>query len=118
MNLNLTPTQVVALVISTLSVLAGATAQLTTLFGQTTAQGITTACALGSAILGGWIAVLTGQGNLVRQVAAMPGVERISVNALANQTLAQVAVDPAQGKVEATASAEAAVNKTATGAGA
>lgn len=46
---------------------------------------------------------LSTQANTVKEVAAMPGVERISVNAQANPTLAQVATDPTQPKVGATA---------------
>lgn len=44
---------------------------------------------------------LSTQANTIKEVAAMPGVERISVNSAANQTLAQVATDPAQAKVGA-----------------
>ncbi len=115
--MNLTPAQIIALSISTLSVLAGATAQLTTLFGQMVAQDITTACSLIAAILGGWIAVLTGQTAVVKQVAALPGVERISVNAQANPTLAAVATDPGQAKVGATTpDVRAVLSETAKGA--
>ena len=113
--MNLTPAQIIALSISTLSVLGGATAQLTTLFGQAVANDITTTCALLAAILGGWIAVLTGQASIVKQVAAMPGVDKITVNTQANQTLATLAVsnDASAAKVEASPAAEAAVTKTA-----
>ena len=97
--MNLTPAQTIALTISTLSVLAGASAQLTTLFGQIVAQDITTGCSLLAAILGGWIAVVTGQASQIANVAAMPGVTRISVNENAGVTLAAAAVDPAQQKV-------------------
>lgn len=100
--MNLTPSQILALTISTLSVLGGASAQLTTLFGQGNASIITTACALVSGILGGWIAVLSGQANIVKQVAAMPGVDRVAINTAANQTLAAVAVDPQQPKIGGT----------------
>lgn len=44
---------------------------------------------------------LSTQANTVAEVAAMPGVERISVNAQASSTLAQAAVDPLQPKVGA-----------------
>ena len=43
-----------------------------------------------------------GWGGMVRDVAAMPGVESIKINSQANQTLASVAVDPEQPKVGAT----------------
>jgi hypothetical protein len=44
---------------------------------------------------------LSTQANTVRDVASMPGVERVTVNAQANSTLAQVATDPQQPKVGA-----------------
>lgn len=100
--MNLTPAQIIALVISTLGVLAGASAQLTTLFGQNVAGLIVTSSSLLSAVLAGWIAVLTGQASITKQVAAMPGVERVVVNENANPVLASVATDPAQPKVGAT----------------
>lgn len=119
--MNLTLAQKVALLLITLNVLAGGTAQLTVLFGQHLTLIITAICTLTGTIVGGWVFVLTGQQNivnvvgdlaksnasvqqsLVKTVAEMPGVERISVNANANQALAQVAVDPNQPKVGATA---------------
>jgi hypothetical protein len=42
-------------------------------------------------------------------------VESIVVNANANKTLAQLAVDPAQAKVDVKSGAEASVNQTARG---
>lgn len=60
------------------------------------AFGFVTAC------LGVVGAVTNTQAAQVTQVAAMPGVERISVNAQANSTLASVATDPTQTKVGAT----------------
>lgn len=98
--MNLTSSQIIALLISTFSVLGGASAQLTELFGKSMAADITSACALLTAILGGWIAVLTGQGAVVRQVQSMPGVSKIVVNSQANDALAAVAADPANVKVE------------------
>lgn len=98
--MNLTPAQILALCMSTLSALAGASAQLTTLFGQVIANDVTTGCALLSAILGGWVVVLTGQGAVVKQVQAMPGVSKIVVNDQANATLTTVANDPTNTKIE------------------
>jgi hypothetical protein len=103
--MNLTLTQKIALLMITLNALAGGTAQLTPLFGQQIATLIVSAAALANTIIGGWVFVLTGQQNIVKQVADMAGVERISVNENANQALAQVAVDPNQPKVGATAPA-------------
>ncbi len=120
--MNLTLAQKVALLLITLNVLAGGTAQLTVLFGQGVTSIITAMCTLAGTIVGGWVFVLTGQQNLVnavgeiaksdasvqkslvKTVAGMEGIERISINAGANQALAQVAVDPNQPRVGATSS--------------
>lgn len=134
--MNLTLAQKVALLLITLNVLAGGTAQLTPLFGQGLTLIITSVCTLAGTIVGGWVFVLTGQQNLVntvgdlaksdasiqkslvRTVADMPGVERISINAGANQALAQAAVDPQQPKVGATTSdVRQVLKETAQGAG-
>ncbi len=44
---------------------------------------------------------------------AMPGIEKINVNAAANQTLATIAMDPNVDKIAPTPSALATVTKTA-----
>lgn len=120
--MNLTLAQKVALLLITLNVLAGGTAQLTVLIGQGPTSLVTALCTLAGTIVGGWVFVLTGQQNLVnavgdlaksdatiqkslvKTVASMEGIERISINAGANQALAQVAVDPNQPRVGATTS--------------
>lgn len=66
-----------------------------------------------SACLGVIGTVLSSQGSQIKAVAAMPGIEKITVNSQANSTLAGLAVDPAQDKVAPTQAAEAAVQKTA-----
>ena len=96
---NITQTQWVAFVIGASSFLGGATAQLTTLFGSNGAAYIASACALVSGMAGVFLMATTGQSATVQQVAAMPGVTRISVNENASPALALVATDPAQAKV-------------------
>lgn len=59
--------------------------------------------------------VISGQGAQVKAVAAMPGVEKITVNSQANQSLAQIAIDPLQNKVAPTLAAQTAVTDTAKG---
>jgi hypothetical protein len=59
--------------------------------------------------------VVSGQSNLVKTVQAMPGVESIQVNSQANKTLATLAVDQAQAKVDIIPGANAAVTATAKG---
>ncbi len=82
------------------SLITGA-ALLQTLFGQDLTIKIVAVLGICNIILSSIGAALSGQANLVRDVAAMPGVERVSVNASANSVLASVAVDPAQVKVGA-----------------
>lgn len=74
-------------------------ALMQTLFGQDLTIKIVAGLGIANIILSSVGATVSGQANLVRDVAAMPGVERISVNTSANQALAQVAVDPGQNKV-------------------
>jgi hypothetical protein len=62
--------------------------------------------------------VTSSQGSQIKAVAAMPGVEKVLVNANANVTTAQIAVSGAADseKVEAIPSAVSAVAQTAKGA--
>lgn len=101
--MNLTGKQWLAIIAAIVSALMLATTQLTEIFGPTMAKTIVSIAALANMILNSIVAALTGQANLVKDVAAMPGVERVSVNAQANATLAQVATDPNQPKVGAVA---------------
>jgi hypothetical protein len=96
---NITQTQWVAFIIGAASFIGGSTAQLTTLIGTNGAAYAASACALISGLAGVFLMATTGQTSVVQQVAAMPGVSRISVNAQATPELAAVATDPAQPKV-------------------
>lgn len=107
--------QIISIFIVVLGVLMISTAQLTDLFGATVAKSIVSVAALANSILGGIMSVITGQASMVKEVAAMPGVESIKVNAQANHTLATIAEDPAVLKVEATPQAQAQVTRTAEG---
>ena len=100
--MNLTGKQILAIVAAVVSALMLATTQLTDIFGAPTAKTIVSTAALSNMILNSIIAALTGQANLVRDVAAMPGVDRISINTSANQVLASAATDAAQPKIGAT----------------
>jgi hypothetical protein len=113
--MNLNANQVVAIALVILGVFVASTAQLTDLFGAMAAKYIVSFSGLLMSILSGILGVMTGQSSQVKAVQAMPGVEKIVVNAQANETLATLAVDPAQAKIEALPSAQAAVNKTAQG---
>lgn len=87
----------------------------TQLFGQQIAGIIISLLGLGNTILAGVTYVLTGQGQVVKDVLAMPGVNDVGVNAQANKTLAAIAVDPAQYKIKPTAADAAYVGKIAKG---
>ena len=91
--LGLSQNQILAIACGSLNFIAGSTAQLTNLLGVNTATYVVSAVTLAAGIVSIILAVTTGQGSIVKQVAAMPGVDKITVNANANQTLAALAVD-------------------------
>lgn len=113
MNINLN--QVLAIIVVVLGVLVASTANLTDLFGPTTAKLVVSASGLLSSVLSGILGVLTGQSGQIKAVQNMPGVDNIVVNKQANPTLASLAVDPAQPKVVAAPGAEATIAATAKG---
>lgn len=113
--MNLTGKQIIGIVIAVLSVLMVSTAQLQDLFGPTLAKSITSVAGLLNAVLGASMLSLGSQASSVNDVAAMPGIEKITVNRAANQTLAAIAVDPAMDKVETKPGDDAKVAATAEG---
>lgn len=115
MNLNLTPLQIIGIILAINGALTGATAQLTDLFGPMIAKDIVSLASLGSAVLGGIITALSGQTAQVKNVLAMPGIEKVTVNAQANQTLSAIAVDPKVDKIAPTVAAQGDVEKKASG---
>lgn len=111
--MNLTRNQIIAIVIGLLGVLMASTAQLTDLVGPQMTKLLQSAAGIANAGLAVVLAVITGQSGILRDASAMPGVEKITVNSQANATLATLAVDPAQNKIEATPQAARAVQATA-----
>lgn len=105
--------QVLAITLVVLGVLTASTAQLNDLFGPTTTKAIVSISSLLMSILSGLLGVFSSQANTVKDVQAMDGVEKIVVNKDANQTLASLAVDPVNTKIEPAHNAEAAVTRTA-----
>lgn len=93
-----------------------ASSMWTQLFGQATATVIVSLLGFGNTILAGVTYVLTGQGQQVKDVLAMDGVQKIDVNARANQTLAAIAVDPTVDKIAPLPAAVSTVEATAKGA--
>ena len=106
---NLTDAQKIAILGAIVSALAGSAAQFTPIFGATVATDVASVASFLGTVINGVMFIVTGQGAQVKNVAAMPGVEGISVNAQATSTLAQIAVDKSQSKVSATPEAANAV---------
>lgn len=110
---NLTPLQIIGIILVINGAMIGSSAQLTDLFGPAAVKIIISICSIGNSILGGITTLISGQSSQVKNVLAMPGVEKLTVNSQANAALATIAVDPQQGKIEATPAAEAKVAATA-----
>lgn len=113
----MTRNQMLAIVLVVLGVLTASSAQLTDLFGPMNTKIIVSGAGLLNSVFAGILAVLTGQGAQIRDVQAMPGVDKIVVNAQANPTLATMAIDPAQMKVQAAPGDSDAITQTASDAG-
>lgn len=110
---NLTLMQWVGIVIGLNSLLMGSTPQLTVLFGQNSVPYIIAIATLGNGALGVVVAVIGSQSAQIKNVLAMPGVEKIDVNGQANPALATMAVDPTQNKISPTPAAMDTVTATA-----
>jgi len=100
--MNLNAKQIIAIIGAVVSVLMVSTAQLTDLLGAGTAKTIVTIAGLLNMLLQSVTVALTTQTAQIKDVTAMPGVQRITVNDQANPTLAAMATDPASPKVGAT----------------
>lgn len=115
----LTTLQQLSLTISILGFLAGAGTQMTDIFAPlgsiapVIVKEIVSLAGFVSGILGIVLTTLSSQTKQVQAVQAMPGVESILVNAQANKTVAGLALDPAQPKIDIAPGAATAVQKTA-----
>lgn len=110
----MTSKQWISIVLVVLGVLTASTAQLTDLFGEETAKLVISVASMANSALAGILAVLTGQSSTVREVQAMPGVEKIVVNREAGTTLATLVQDSKQEKIQAKKGDEQAIEDTAT----
>lgn len=93
-------------------------ALLQTLFGQDTTLKIVAVLGIIGIIINSVGAALSGadsQSTQIRNVLAMPGVEKIDVNEKASQTLASMAVNPVIDKIGPTPNAETKVTQIAKG---
>lgn len=105
----LTTAQWLGITISTASVLAVAPdQQMIDLFGKFLAVKIQAGSALLTLILGGWVAVITGQGSMAQQILSGGGA-KIVVDQNAPKALAQMAMSPDDNNVEPAPGQEAAV---------
>jgi hypothetical protein len=112
MKVNLNGGQLLSITIAILGVLVASASQLNDLFGPA-AHYIISASTMLMSIMSGVNVALQSQGSQIAAVQQMPGVEKITVNSQANGTLATMAVDPANNKIEPTPLAQAAVMATA-----
>lgn len=113
--MNLNTKQWLGLIGALLSVMIASTAQLTDIFGAGTAKYIISIASMVNAFLQTAQTIISTQTALVKDVQSMPGVESIQVNKNASPVLAQMAVDPAQAKVDIKPGDEVKVNTVATG---
>ena len=119
---NLNTAQKLALTIGILGFVAAGGTQLTDIFSPLGSvaplivKEIVSLAGFASGIMGIVLSFTTGQGSQLAAVQQMPGVEKILVNEKANTTLATMAVDTTQPKVEAIPEAKAAVTATASAA--
>lgn len=113
--MNLNAKQIISIVGAVLSVLMISTAQLTELFGAGVAKSIVSIAGLGNLILQSIMTAITSQGSTIKEVLAMPGIDKISVNSQASQALSAIAVDPTVNKIAPTPAALDAVTATAKG---
>lgn len=97
--MNLTNKQYVAIAMAVLAFLAASTGQMTEFLGPTLAKSVASGASFINGLLASIMAVIIGQGAIVRDVRSMPGVENIEVNAKANAVLASLAVDPKEDKI-------------------
>ena len=111
--MNLTRNQIVGIIMVVLGVLTTSTAQLNDLLGPHLAKDLVSIAGMINTALAGVVTLMSGQTTQIKDVQAMPGVEKIVVNSSANAALATLAVDPQQEKIEAQPSSEVAVQKTA-----
>lgn len=97
--LNIQPKQWISIISGSVSGLITGAALLNPLFGQELSLKIVAGLGVLNIVINSISTALTGQAQLIKDVANMPGVERVEINAKANPTLAAVAVDPTVDKV-------------------
>lgn len=100
--MNLNGKQIFLIIGAIVSVLMIAGPQLTDLFGSAVAKNVSSAAGLVNLMINAVMVALTGnvsQGEQVKQVLAMPGVQNIDINRKASPALAALAMDPTVDKI-------------------
>lgn len=87
--------QIVLIVIAMLSFLAGASANLTDLFGAGVAKVIVSAATFANGLISAMMAQFLSNTNVVRDAGAMQGVE-VQISRSATPSIAALAVDPTE----------------------
>lgn len=100
--MGLTSKQWFQIVSGSISGIITGAALLNPLVGQETALMIISGLGIVNIVLNSVGAAVSGQANLVKDVGAMPGVQKVLINKDANQVLASLATDPLQVNVGAT----------------
>lgn len=95
---NLTLVQWIGIMIGLNSLLMGATPQLTVLFGTVAVPIIVAIATLGNGALGVFVTVIGGLGAQAGNVVA--GGARIAVGPNASPSLARLAMDPSENKID------------------
>lgn len=104
---DITLIQVLGAILVINGALAGGVNELTDLLGPVMAKHVLSICVIGSGICGGFITMFGGLGTQARNVVA--GGASIAVGPNASPSLATLAMDPAQNKIDAAPGAGAAV---------
>lgn len=107
--MSLTNKQYLMITMAVLAFLSASTGQMTDVFGPALAKNISSGAGFLNGILGSIAAIILGQASIVKDVQAMPGVEKIEINKQANPTLAGLAVDPGNTKIEPKAGQEGSI---------
>lgn len=108
--------QVLSILTAVLGVWVASATQLNDLVGPAMTKVIIAASTLTMSTLAVVNTILQSQGSQISAVQAMAGVDKIVVNEKANATLATMAVDRTNEKIQTTPQAQRAVQATATAA--
>ena|SRR5258705_9334043 len=113
--LNIQPKQWFQIISGFVSSLITGAALLNPIFGESMSLKIVAVLGIFNLLLNSVGTVFSSQAQTVKDVLAMPGVDKININAAANQTLAAIAVDPTVNKISPTPSAQQQVENIAKG---